>query len=86
MHSVSVSVRRSIISRPGQVTCSAFNHRVKDYNRLLADQLSKYETVEMYSQRRVNNPKYLVDGCHPTAEGMQKYCRDIREAIYHCKI
>ena len=31
--------KRSVISRPGQVTCSTFNHRVKDFNRLLNEQL-----------------------------------------------
>lgn len=79
-------IKRSIITRPGQVTVSTFNHRVKDFNRRLSEQLDKLETVEMYSQRRVNNPKYLVDGCHLTADGMIKYCRGIREAIYSCKL
>jgi hypothetical protein len=79
-------IKRSVISRSGQVSCSTFNHRVKDYNRLLNEKLRGLETVEMYSQRRVNNPKYLIDGCHPTSEGLIKYSRGIREAIYGCKL
>ena len=71
-------IRRSSISRPGQVACSTFNHRVKKFNRLLTSKLKEYSGMSIYVQRRVNYPKYLVDGCHLNPVGMRKYYMGIK--------
>lgn len=79
-------LKRSSISRASQVSCTNFNHRVKTFNGLLSAKLKDYPEIQMYQQRRVNNPRFFLDGCHLNPEGMLKYFRGIKEAIYRCKL
>ena len=80
-------IRRSKIARPGQVSVTTFNHRVKRYNALLKEELGKYHpTVKMYRQRKTNRLQYISeDGCHLTDEGLIKYGKGLREVILSCK-
>ena len=81
-HIVFLSViQRSAISRRGQVACSTFNHRVRRYNLMLSRALEGHPNAKTYAQRRINHPKYLVDGCHLNQEGMVNYCRGIKGAV-----
>lgn len=82
-HVVVLSViRRSRITRAGQITVSTFNNRAGRFNSQLVRRLrSDYLSVRMYTQRRVNHPWLLIDGCHLTVEGMIRYCRGIREVV-----
>ena len=76
-------IQRSRINRVGQVSVSTFNHRAKRYNCQLGRKLESMfsPNVQMYSQRRINRPKYLSDGCHLNVEGVEKYCRGLKEII-----
>ena len=78
-------IRRTVISRSGQVSCTTFNHRAKKFNRLLTNKLKECPGVEIYVQRRIDYPKYLGDGCHLNPTGMVKYFWGIKEAVYRCK-
>ena len=79
-------IQRSVISRPNQVSVKTFNHRVRRFNSTLSRALkSRTPGVCLVPQTKVNYPKYLVDGCHLTVEGMNKYIRQIRWIIIrHC--
>ena len=79
-------IQRSVISRPGQVPLSQFNHRAKRYNAMLTRALEAgYPYARMYAQRRINFLEYLSDGCHLNHEGIKMYCRGIKEVLarYH---
>ena len=79
-------LQRSKINRRGQVTVPTFSHRVKKFNSQLALKVeSLFSHVRMYPQRRLNRPKYPVDGCHLNEEGMERYCRGLRETILRYK-
>lgn len=81
-HVVFLSViQRSVITRRGQVAVSTFNHRVRRFNSILSHALSDYPNASMYAQRRINHPKFLVDGCHLTPEGMVNYGRNLKGAV-----
>ena len=71
-------IQRTKISRPGQVKVAKFNHRVRRYNSLLATRLeSMFPKVQLLPQRKINFPKYILDGCHLTEEGLQKYVSNV---------
>ena len=74
-------IQRSRLSRAGQVTLNTFNHRAKQFNSLLAQRMRAYPNVHVFQQRRVNHPRYLVDGCHLTLAGLHQYCQGIREVV-----
>ena len=75
-------IQRTRISRPGQVSVTTFNRRARQYNAQLGRKLARdYTQSHLYTQRKVNYPKYLIDGCHLNKEGMVKYCRGIREVV-----
>lgn len=74
-------IQRSKISRTGQVDLTTFNHRVRRFNSMISRDLKEFPRANIYAQRRVNYPKYLVDGCHLTREGLTKYCQGLKEAI-----
>ena len=79
-------IRRSYITRPGQVSINCFNHRVKKFNKQLAKRLDKdFTDVHMYMQDRVNFLKYLEDGCHFTSEGRAKYIGSLRRFMFKYK-
>lgn len=75
-------IRRSRITRSGQVSITTFNNRVRRYNGLLSRTLAiRFPDVGLYPQRKIDNAKYLIDGCHLNAEGMIKYGRGLKDAI-----
>jgi lysophospholipase L1-like esterase len=79
-------IQRTEFTRTHQVTVSCFNHRIKKFNKMLALELkSKYDWVFMFSQRRINFPKYCEDGVHFTPEGRRKYCAGLRSILYKYK-
>ena len=72
-------IRRTVISRSGQVSCSAFTHRAKKFNRLLTSKLKERPGIGMYVQMRIDYPKYLGDGCHLNPGGMVKYFQELKK-------
>ena len=75
-------IQRSRITRSGHIAVSTFNHRSKRFNSLLGRRLkSERHNVYLYTQKRINYPKYLCDGCHLNSEGMTKYAKGLRAAI-----
>ena len=79
-------IQRSKITRAGQVSVTTFNRRSRQYNARLGRVISlDYTRAHLYTQRKLNYPKYLIDGCHPNEEGMVKYCRGLREVIIRTK-
>lgn len=72
-------IQRSVMNRRNQVTVQNFNHRVRRFNSMLKRALKgRSPGACLVPQNKVNFPKYLVDGCHLTMEGMNKYIRQIR--------
>ena len=74
-------IERSRVSRPGQVNVSTFNRQARRFNAALSQKLNDVEGVHCYSQRRINRRQHLVDGIHLDADGMDKYCRNVKEAV-----
>ena len=75
-------IQRSMITRRNQVSVQTFIHRVRRFNRSLNRALVQtWPSVRLHPQRRINYPKYLVDGCHLNAEGMKKYVGQIKDII-----
>lgn len=75
-------IQRSKITRSGQVAVTTFNHRTRRFNSLFSRRLrSERQNVYLFTQKRVNYPKYLSDGCHLNIDGMNKYCKGLRAAI-----
>ena len=79
-------LQRTNIFRHGQVTVSTFNHRVKKYNAQLAGRLDTMSPrVQLRSQSKFNRPKYILDGCHLTNEGIELYIKNIIYVITNLK-
>ena len=80
-------IQRTRMTRSGQVNLQCFNHRAKQFNRFLGQALEQFPWVRMFSQNKINFPKYLnaEDGCHLTTTGMMKYIKGIRKMFGQCK-
>lgn len=75
-------IQRSSISRPRQVSVRTFNHRVRRYNLQLSRALrAGYPRVCLYTQRHINHPNHLVDGCHLTERAMRNYRMGLKEVL-----
>ena len=72
----------SVIQRskmwPNHVTLSTYCNRVRTFNRMLAKAFKENPTIIVWSQHKVNLPKYLVDGTHLTEEGTAILIKTIR--------
>ena len=75
-------VQRTSIGNHGGVSLNTYNHRVKSFNSRLSTSILQQANVRMFSQTRVNLPKYVCeDGCHLTEEGQMRYGRGLRQAV-----
>lgn len=75
-------IQRSCLNRRNQVPVRTFNHRVRRFNSLLDRAFGQRPGICLYSQSRLNHPRYLADGCHLNAEGMNKYISQIRSILF----
>ena len=75
-------VQRTSIRNHGGVSLNTYNHRVKSFNYRLSTSILQQANVRMFSQTRVNLPKYICeDGCHLTETGQLRYGRGVRQAV-----
>ena len=76
-------IKRTFITRPGQVSVECFNHRVKKFNKNLSKRLKNHSPwIHVFTQNRINFPKYLADGCHFTADGRTQYFHSLRRMMF----
>ena len=76
-------IQRTTITRTGQVSLQCFNHRVKKFNKRLCKVLKpRNPHVAMFSQSAINLPKFIVDGCHLTEEGIKLYSSNLSRLMF----
>ena len=68
---------RTVITRTGMVDLPTFVHRARKFNRELSNEfrIMELQNVFMFSQSRLNQPKYIDDGCHLTSTGVAMYLK-----------
>ena len=74
-------IERSRVSRPGQVDVSTFNRQARRFNAAIANRLQDVEGAYCHCQHRISRKQHLSDGIHLDRDGMDKYCRGLKEAI-----
>ena len=75
-------LQRTQITRQGQVTLTTFNHRVKKFNAQLAKGVKPlYPKVQVKSQNKYGQSKYVYDGCHLTNERMRMYINNVLSVV-----
>ena len=75
-------IQRLQIVRPGQVSTACFLRKCKRFNRLFSQKLAHRTNMYMFSQKNINNPKYILpDGFHLSVAGSEQYCRNVKKLI-----
>ena len=74
---------RTAITRTGMVDLPTFVHRARKFNRELSNEfrIMELQNVFMFSQSRLNQPKYIDDGCHLTSTGVAMYAKNLKRLI-----
>ncbi len=79
-------LQRTGTLRQGQVPLNTFNHRARKYNAQLTERVKDmFPKVHTRSQAKCNHPKYNLDGCHLTDEGLQVYVSNIVHIVVRLK-
>jgi lysophospholipase L1-like esterase len=74
-------IRRTVITRRNNVKVSTFVHRAAKFNRELAHEFNVMgmgDKLFVFSQAKLNFPKYIADGVHLNKEGLHIYSKNLK--------
>ena len=74
---------RTAITRTVMVDLPTFINRARKFNRELSNEfrIMELQNVFMFLQSRLNQPKYIDDGCHLTSAGVAMYAKNLKRLV-----